>query len=155
MLWRAAINPLVLLLTVLTTVSFATEDFRAGRMMLVMIVMGVRLKLIQEARSSHAAAQLRAMISVTATVIRNGKPQELLVSQVSNRIRDHPLREQTIDREDSLNQLAPQGMNRTANVVASRLGKWSHVDHWPQELIGFAGRLSKKQAGCASGLVTE
>lgn len=72
LVWRAAINPLVLLLTVLACISFATGDVRAGFVMALMIVLGVGLKLVQEARADSAAAKLRAMISVTATVIRDG-----------------------------------------------------------------------------------
>ena len=65
-------NPLTILLLVLTTVSFATSDVRAGIVMSLMIVLGSGLKLIQESRADSAAAKLKAMISVTATVIREG-----------------------------------------------------------------------------------
>lgn len=82
LLWHAVLNPLVILLAVLASVSFATGDFRAGTMMSLMIALGVGLKLIQEAKADNAAAQLRAMISVMATVIRDGHPQELPVSQL-------------------------------------------------------------------------
>jgi Mg2+-importing ATPase len=82
LVWRAAINPLVLLLTVLACISFATGDVRAGFVMALMIVLGVGLKLVQEARADSAAAKLRAMISVTATVIRDGQPLEVPVSRV-------------------------------------------------------------------------
>lgn len=82
LLWHAVLNPLVILLAVLASVSFATGDVRAGSMMSLMIALGVGLKLIQEARADSAAAKLRAMISVTATVIRDGQPQEIAVSQL-------------------------------------------------------------------------
>jgi len=82
LLWHAAINPLVILLAVLAIVSFATGDARAGIVMSLMIVLGVGLKLIQEAKADSAAAKLKAMISVTATVIRDGKPQEIAISQL-------------------------------------------------------------------------
>ncbi len=82
LVWRAAINPLVLLLTVLACISFATGDIRAGFVMSLMIVLGVGLKLVQEARADSAAAKLRAMISVTATVLRDGQPLEVPVSQL-------------------------------------------------------------------------
>src|SRR6478672_4101273 len=82
LLWHAVLNPLVILLAVLASVSFATGDVRAGSMMSLMIALGVGLKLIQEARADSAAAKLRAMISVTATVIRGGQPQEVAVSQL-------------------------------------------------------------------------
>jgi Mg2+-importing ATPase len=82
LLWHAVLNPLVVLLAVLASVSFATNDLRAGGMMSLMIVLGVGLKLIQEAKADSAAAKLRAMISVTATVIRGGQPKEVAVSQL-------------------------------------------------------------------------
>ena len=41
-----------------------------------MIALGVGLKLIQEAKADSAAAKLKAMISVTATVIRDGTPRK-------------------------------------------------------------------------------
>ena len=47
-----------------------------------MIALSVGLKLVQEAKADSAAAKLKAMISVTATVIRNGQPQEIAVSQL-------------------------------------------------------------------------
>lgn len=79
-LWRLMIslrNPLVVLLSALAIISFATEDVRAGTVMCLMVVLGVLLKFIQETRADTAAAQLKAMIKVTATVIRNGQPQEI------------------------------------------------------------------------------
>jgi Mg2+-importing ATPase len=82
LLWRAVLNPLVILLAVLATISFATGDVRAAAMMLSMIVLSVGLKLVQESRASSAAARLRAMISVTATVLRDGKRQEIAVSRL-------------------------------------------------------------------------
>jgi len=82
LLWHAIRNPLVVLLAVLTTISFATGDLRAGIVMSLMIAMGVALRLIQEAKADHAAAKLKAMISVTATAIRDGQAHELPVSQL-------------------------------------------------------------------------
>jgi Mg2+-importing ATPase len=85
-LWRlllhAIVNPLVLLLAVLASISFATGDARAGTMMAAMIALGVGLKLTQEARAGHAAARLSAMISVSASVARDGRVRELPVAQL-------------------------------------------------------------------------
>jgi Mg2+-importing ATPase len=82
LLWRAVLNPLVILLAVLSIISFSTGDFRAGTMMVFMIVLSVGLKLIQETRASNAAARLKAMISVTATVMRDGAAQEIAIAQL-------------------------------------------------------------------------
>ncbi|MCX5744854.1 MAG: cation-transporting P-type ATPase, partial [Proteobacteria bacterium] len=77
LLGRALINPLVILLAVLAIVSFATGDPRAGTMMVLMIVLSVGLKLFQEGRAATSADKLKAMISVHATVVRDGQPCEL------------------------------------------------------------------------------
>jgi P-type Mg2+ transporter len=82
LLWHAVLNPLVILLAVLATVSFATGDARAGSMMVSMIALSVGLKLIQEARADSAAAKLKAMISVNATVLRGGAPLEIAVAHL-------------------------------------------------------------------------
>jgi Mg2+-importing ATPase len=82
LLWRSMINPLVILLTVLATVSFSTGDPRAGSMMVLMIILSVGLKLFQEAKADSAAAKLKAMISVNATVLRDNKPGEIPLAQL-------------------------------------------------------------------------
>ena len=70
-------NPLVILLAILSSISFATGDPRAGSVMAGMIVLSVTLRFLQEARAGAAAAKLKAMLHVTATVVRDGKPQEI------------------------------------------------------------------------------
>src|SRR5271165_4129571 len=70
-------NPLVILLSALSAISFATGDARAGTVMAGMVVLSVALRFIQEARADAAAAELKAMIHVTATVIRDGAPKEM------------------------------------------------------------------------------
>ncbi len=82
LLWHAVINPLVLLLAVLAAISFSTGDTRAGVVMSLMIVLGVGLRLIQERKADMVAAKLKAMISVTAAVLRDGQPQELSIAQL-------------------------------------------------------------------------
>jgi Mg2+-importing ATPase len=79
---RACVNPLVILLAVLALVSFATGDARAGTVMVAMIVLGVGLRFAQEARANAAAEKLRAMIRVTATVLRDGAPVEEPLAQL-------------------------------------------------------------------------
>ena len=82
LLWRSVLNPLVLLLAALATLSFATGDVRAGFMMSSMIVLSVGLKLVQERRAGSAATRLKAMISVTASVSRDGAAHEIPVAQL-------------------------------------------------------------------------
>ncbi|HXM38551.1 MAG TPA: magnesium-translocating P-type ATPase [Gemmatimonadales bacterium] len=75
-------NPLVILLAVLAAVSLATGDIRAATVMTLMIVLGVGLRFMQEARADNAAAALRAMIRVTATAIRDGRPREVPLREI-------------------------------------------------------------------------
>jgi len=70
-------NPLVILLGALSAVSFATGDARAGTVMAAMVVLGATLRFVQEARADAAAAKLKAMIHVTATVLRDGAAREM------------------------------------------------------------------------------
>ncbi len=70
-------NPLVILLAILSSISFATGDARAGSVMAGMVVLSAALRFLQEARAGSAAAKLKEMIHVTATVIRDGKTGEL------------------------------------------------------------------------------
>ena len=80
-LWVAARNPLVILLAIIATVTFATaggaSDYIGGCVMVAMILLAVSLRLIQETRADNAAAKLKAMIKVTATVVRDGQPREV------------------------------------------------------------------------------
>jgi Mg2+-importing ATPase len=76
-LYISARNPLVILLTVLATLSFATGDFRAGTVMMLMVFLGLSLRFIQETKADNAAAKLKAMITVTATVVRDGQAKEI------------------------------------------------------------------------------
>src|SRR6202142_2666727 len=70
-------NPLVILLTTLSAVSFLTGDARAGIVMAIMVMLSVGLRFWQEARADAAAEKLKAMIHVTATVVRDGAAREI------------------------------------------------------------------------------
>jgi Mg2+-importing ATPase len=77
---RACLNPLVILLSLLAIISFATaedsSDIVGGTLMVAMVILGVSLRFVQEARADSAAAKLKAMIRVTATVVRGGVEKE-------------------------------------------------------------------------------
>lgn len=83
---RACLNPLVILLSVLAIISFATaedtSDIVGGSLMVVMVVLGVSLRFIQEARADTAAAKLKAMIHVTATVVRDIAEKEIPLAEL-------------------------------------------------------------------------
>ena len=80
-LWVAVRNPLVILLAIIATITFATaneaSDYIGGTVMVGMILLAVMLRLIQETKADNAAAKLKAMIKVTATVLRDGQPKEI------------------------------------------------------------------------------
>src|SRR5512135_1452796 len=79
---RMVLNPLVLLLAVLAGVALATGDVRAASVVSLMIVLGVTLRFVQESRADAAAAALRAMIRVTASVVRGGEAREIPLREV-------------------------------------------------------------------------
>ncbi len=81
-LFNAARNLLVVLLAILATVSFATGDLSGGSVMTLMLILGVALRFVQESRADAAAAKLKAMISVTATVLRDGQEGEIPLRQL-------------------------------------------------------------------------
>jgi Mg2+-importing ATPase len=85
-LWVAVRNPLVILLTVLAVITFATagepSDYAGGVLMVLMVVLGISLRFIQETKADNAAAKLKAMIKVTATVLRDGQPREIPLKEL-------------------------------------------------------------------------
>jgi Mg2+-importing ATPase len=78
----ACLNPLVVLLAVLGFLSWLSGDLRAAAVMWSMVALGVVLRFLQEARADTAAARLKAMISVTATVIRGGAAREVALAEL-------------------------------------------------------------------------
>ncbi len=82
LLGKAMVNPLVILLLALAAVSYLTGDTRAAVVMLLMVLLGVTLRFFQETRADAAAAKLKAMISVTATVLRDGQPKEATLDEI-------------------------------------------------------------------------
>ncbi len=70
-------NPLVILLTALGVLSYLTGDLRAMLVIFVMVILGVVLRFFQEMRADNAAEKLQAMVSNTATLLREGKTKEV------------------------------------------------------------------------------
>jgi len=70
-------NPLVILLASLGVVSYLTGDLRATIVIFVMVLLGIVLRFFQELRADTAAEKLKAMVSTTATVLRDGKDIDL------------------------------------------------------------------------------
>src|SRR5204862_5959216 len=63
-------------------ISYATGDLRAGTVMVLMVILGVSLRFVQETKANKAAAKLKAMIKVTATVVRDGQAKEIPLQQL-------------------------------------------------------------------------
>ncbi len=70
-------NPLVILLSALGVLSYLTGDIRATTVIFVMVVLGIVLRFYQEMRADNAAEKLKAMVNITATVVRDGKDAEV------------------------------------------------------------------------------
>ncbi|MBF0480399.1 MAG: magnesium-translocating P-type ATPase [Desulfovibrionaceae bacterium] len=81
-LWEATVNPLVLLLLVLGALAYVTDDLRTAVVIISMAVIGVTLKVVQESKADTAAAQLKAMVHTTATVLRDGVNKEIPLAGV-------------------------------------------------------------------------
>jgi P-type Mg2+ transporter len=81
-LWDNVKNPLVILLTLLGVVSFLTGDLRATTVILAMVLLGIVLRFVQESRADHAAEKLQAMVSTRATVLRDGRKQEIPLQEI-------------------------------------------------------------------------
>ena len=82
LLRNALLNPLVILLSVLAVCSLLTGDLRAGTIIFLMVAIGVSLRFFQEARADAAAAKLASLISVHATVLRDGVARECPVREL-------------------------------------------------------------------------
>lgn len=75
-------NPLIILLTVLAIISLLTGDARAASVIFVMVLLGVTLRFFQEIRADRSAEKLKAMVSNTATVMRDGQSKEIALKHV-------------------------------------------------------------------------
>jgi Mg2+-importing ATPase len=76
-LWDNVKNPLVILLIVLGIVTYITGDVPGTVVIFIMVLLGIVLRYFQESRADSAAQKLKAMVSTTATVMRDGKRQEI------------------------------------------------------------------------------
>ncbi len=81
-LWNNLKNPLVILLAALGVLSYLTGDLRATIVIFVMVVLGVVLRFVQEMRADNAAEELRAMVNITATVVRDGQEAEVALKML-------------------------------------------------------------------------
>jgi len=76
------LNPLVIVLFTVGIFSLAFGEKISAVFVFLMVVMSVFLSFVQEYRSNRAAEKLREMVHSTSTVLRNGKPKEIKVTEV-------------------------------------------------------------------------
>jgi Ca2+-transporting ATPase len=70
-------SPLVILLIVASVISIIVGDQVDAGIILIIVVLSTALGFVQEARSEGAVAALQARLALQATVIRDGKEQDL------------------------------------------------------------------------------
>ena len=75
-------SPLVLILVAASVVSIAVGDRVEAGIILAIVAMSALLGFVQEARSEAAVAALQARLALRATVVRDGKRQEILIRDV-------------------------------------------------------------------------
>ena len=70
-------DPLSILLTILAVISFFTGEVSTGVIIAVIVFLSVFMRFFQETRADAAVAKLKAMINITATVVRSGQQREV------------------------------------------------------------------------------
>ncbi|HEX7491472.1 MAG TPA: HAD-IC family P-type ATPase, partial [Candidatus Limnocylindrales bacterium] len=75
-------SPLVVILIAASLVSLAVGDRVGASVILAIVVMSAMLGFVQEARSEAAVAALQARLALRATVVRDGKAQEIQIKDV-------------------------------------------------------------------------
>jgi Mg2+-importing ATPase len=75
-------NPLVVLLLVASAISALTGEVTNFLIIFALVLFSVTLDFVQEYNAGKAAESLRQSVSVRATVIRDGKPLQTLVTDV-------------------------------------------------------------------------
>jgi len=75
-------SPLVIILVIASVVSVVVGDKVGASVILAIVGMSAMLGFVQEARSEAAVAALQARLALRATVLRNGKQQEVPVREV-------------------------------------------------------------------------
>jgi Mg2+-importing ATPase len=75
-------NPLVLVLLAASAVSAATGDAANFFIIMALVLLSVTLDFVQEHRASRAAQKLRESVALRATVVREGRNQELPVAEL-------------------------------------------------------------------------
>lgn len=75
-------NPLVILLLVASAISAFTGETINFLIIMLMVLFSVTLDFVQEHRAGKAAESLRRSVSIRATVLRDGEPLEVAVTEI-------------------------------------------------------------------------
>jgi P-type Mg2+ transporter len=81
-LLRFLINPLVIILLVASGISLALGDPVGGLIIIAMVLLSVLLNFFMEFQAQHAVEEIRKQVATTATVIRDGREQEMPVANL-------------------------------------------------------------------------
>ncbi len=79
---RLFANPLIIILLIASSVSFVLGQQADAIIIILMVFLGVLLNFYQEYQSRHAMEALRQQVASTALVVRDGKEQELPVTDL-------------------------------------------------------------------------
>jgi len=93
-------NPFVLVLIILGLVSYFSGDLRATIVVLIMVVISIVMRFLQEYRSSRAAEALRQMVQTKATVKRSDAPENEQNNQNNANTKPKPNRKSEIPIEE-------------------------------------------------------
>ncbi len=75
-------NPFNFVLILLAVISFFTNDYKGMIIIIVMILISVFIKFIEEYKSGRSAESLRKMVHITCTVIRRNSSGESVMSEI-------------------------------------------------------------------------
>jgi Mg2+-importing ATPase len=81
-LLRFLINPLVIILLVASGISLALGDSVGGLIIISMVLLSVLLNFFMEFQAQHAVEEIRKQVATTASVMRDGREQELPVADL-------------------------------------------------------------------------
>ncbi len=81
-LLRFLINPLVVILLVASGISITLGDAVGGLIIVSMVLLSVLLNFFMEFQAQHAVEEIRKQVATTASVIRDGRAQEMPVADL-------------------------------------------------------------------------
>ena len=79
---RLFANPLVIILILAGTISIVLGDRIGGLIIIFIVMLSVLLNFLMEFQARHPVEKIPKQVATTATVVRDGQEQELLVAQL-------------------------------------------------------------------------